>query len=1506
MKGDFSRNTFRPAKHYSSVRMQQGRVQLDADWNEQLDIQAHLDETTKTDVIGRAGGPLEEGTPISETGFALFVQDSLPWVRGGRYYVEGILCENESDASVVAQEDLPDVTLPDEPGAYLFYLDVWQRHLTALEAPAIREVALGGPDTATRTRTVWQVKWLRVSGEDALRPCEVFGTDEWTPSSLRSTGRMAARAQPEEGSADPCVVPAAAGYRRLENQLYRVEVHDAGSANGTATFKWSRDNGVLVSGVKSINPNLRHVIVDAPGKDAYRRFMPNQWIELTDEGRVLRGEPGVLLQIESVTGSQLVVTEWPAGAPTTGTLTVRAWDTVAAHGVVPVTTGAMPGTPPLAQDWIALESGIQVAFRPGTYRTGDYWLIPARTVTGDVEWPLDDSRAPAFEHRQGIVHHYCALAMFERQAGDGGWSLMHDCRRLFPPLTQLKSLAYAGGDGQEAMPGRWLARPLRAGVFNGEVPIEGARVRFSVLVGDANGVIDTSPGAGTAQATMVVTTDANGIAEVYWRPDDTDWTTDAIHYSQRVEARLLDQDGSETHGPIHYGASLSVASEVAYHHGCPNLSEATTVQEAIDTLCNQLELSYEGGDGQEVLPGAALDQPLRVGVARHQRPEPGQTVRFTTTSGQLSLDGVTYAGQEVVATTGSDGDLLGIAQVYWRPDGGPEALITQQVHARLELAGTPVHLPLVFTARLSVASRVGYTAGCSNLTDAVTVQEALDTLCNQLELSYVGGDAQEAMPGQMLLLPLRVGVARHQQPVGDATVRFTTQNGELSLNRESGWSQDVVATTGTVDPRLGIAQVYWRPDGGPDARTTQEAVARLEVDGEGVHLPVRFSAHLNRAVAVAYEPSGCTTLRNVATVQEALDTLCRARSLGYVGGDGQQGARGQFLPSPLEVSVVTGETPLVGAMVRFRIVDGIGGDAILRRVDDPRVSGVVVDVPTDGQGIAHVSWKLDGQTATQRVEAVLLETTGGTTAVPPLHFTAGFAEVPGEPALRVVDLSWGNPQMGTLANNGGYTYWLDGLLPGIRLTCNDLLQEFESLPPFVVTMQVEVPFPITSQDTSYFRGLWTNYGLGSMPAVIGYQPFTLIGNVRTQGNTITWAPPRVTADWLAVLTGQAWYNGVRMRLTVKGGFIRSRDGSRVLDGEVLSRSNAEPWAIALPNSGDGRRGGDFELFFYLFPVIIGLVPITSGTGGVTSHLPVAGGPLTALTASPGTRSALGGVPEAVAKPRVFTGLEQSWGMVRDSRRAELLVADTAAQALVRFDLKADAGAKPVERIDTGLDTPTGLALSPERDEVFVANSGDDSIAVFARDAKGGLIPSRTLSGRKTGLSGPVGLALDTARGTLIVAGAGKNPLGNTTGARSAKTTSVSVFDVDASGDVAPRQRWTGEQLELTKAVGLTVDSQRRELFVADAGADAIAVYSLDALLAEGEAVAPLRVLHGKRTALGQPVSVSLDARGEELWVANARTGVVTIYPRDARGDVAPARTVEVPAEQRKGLRGVLA
>src|ERR1044072_5410136 len=91
MKGDISRETFDVAKHYSGVRMQQGRVQTDADWNEQEALQRRRTQIEARDVIGRCGAPEDNA------GFAISISGAALKIGAGRYYVDGILCENETE-----------------------------------------------------------------------------------------------------------------------------------------------------------------------------------------------------------------------------------------------------------------------------------------------------------------------------------------------------------------------------------------------------------------------------------------------------------------------------------------------------------------------------------------------------------------------------------------------------------------------------------------------------------------------------------------------------------------------------------------------------------------------------------------------------------------------------------------------------------------------------------------------------------------------------------------------------------------------------------------------------------------------------------------------------------------------------------------------------------------------------------------------------------------------------------------------------------------------------------------------------------------------------------------------------------------------------------------------------------------------------------------------------------------------------------------------------------------
>src|SRR4029079_1982007 len=56
MKGDFSRLPA-PGRPYSGVWMQQGRVQLDQDWNDQLLIEAERSREALRDLVGASGAP---------------------------------------------------------------------------------------------------------------------------------------------------------------------------------------------------------------------------------------------------------------------------------------------------------------------------------------------------------------------------------------------------------------------------------------------------------------------------------------------------------------------------------------------------------------------------------------------------------------------------------------------------------------------------------------------------------------------------------------------------------------------------------------------------------------------------------------------------------------------------------------------------------------------------------------------------------------------------------------------------------------------------------------------------------------------------------------------------------------------------------------------------------------------------------------------------------------------------------------------------------------------------------------------------------------------------------------------------------------------------------------------------------------------------------------------------------------------------------------------------------
>ncbi|MCZ6738798.1 MAG: DUF6519 domain-containing protein [Actinobacteria bacterium] len=514
MKGDFTRSTFRQFQHFRGVRMQQGRVQLDADWNEQLDIEEHLSRTETRDVIGLCGAPVHGG------GFK--IQSVVNHTTGpdlvmspGRIYVDGILCEIEAtpvaltaapsgsdievdtllvDGRLLEQEQwvrlresgvsstLAEITsitnktltltfdvaaagfsaaataervttyrtqphLPDpdpidpDNTNYVAYLEVWQRHVTEIQDPELREPALGGPDsgpdTTTRAQTVWQLRLEEIDPLIVDPECSDFG-DGWLPAGAGATAELRARSTPTpEG--DECLIPPEAGYRGMEHQLYRVEIH-ADSSAGTATFKWSRDNGSVVypiTGIEAVGPQAK-VTVSYLGRDSYFTLKDQDVVEVADDSSTLLGAANDLYRVQ-VDPADLTVTLDDALPGTLGQdqashPLLRRWD----HRDRAEISIAADGTIEAQEDvWLPLEAGVEVMFRSAsTYNTGDYWLIPARAGIPDgVIWPTEDNsdEGAVYQSAHGIERDYCVVGILVDEDPE-------DCRPTFPPLTKLELL----------------------------------------------------------------------------------------------------------------------------------------------------------------------------------------------------------------------------------------------------------------------------------------------------------------------------------------------------------------------------------------------------------------------------------------------------------------------------------------------------------------------------------------------------------------------------------------------------------------------------------------------------------------------------------------------------------------------------------------------------------------------------------------------------------------------------------------------------------------------------------------------------------------------------------------------------------------------------------------------------------------------------------------------------------------------------------------------------------
>jgi hypothetical protein len=426
MKTQISRDTFQPTRRYSGVQLQQGRMIVDADWNELSDIVRARLEAALADAVS-SGAPKVGGLELFFSGPNLLV-------RPGRLYVEGVpatLDGPDSGVALTAQPDYPHSPPLPAAGNLRFYADVWERSVSALEDAELMDPGLHGADTATRSQTMLQIKWC----DPAVNPADA------TVNPVLGSAPLSLRLRSIAAAGDPCD-PCAAEVEvdeRIGNYLFRVEVHAVARSGGDTlvTLKWSRDNGAEAYAVGATPAGFGQgswvwEYFDAAsekqlGNHLTSGFQPRRGI--LSESFTLPAAAGdprdFVRQWDGFATINISSNALVAGSDR-GT-TLSGGIATEAHGRVNIAGGSFSANLELLE--------LDLAYSGRNFVAGDYWLATVREAvqaSGDLVLAAQPPRGPR--------HHYLELG--QRVAGalvapPGVSADAHSRRMNFPPLANL-------------------------------------------------------------------------------------------------------------------------------------------------------------------------------------------------------------------------------------------------------------------------------------------------------------------------------------------------------------------------------------------------------------------------------------------------------------------------------------------------------------------------------------------------------------------------------------------------------------------------------------------------------------------------------------------------------------------------------------------------------------------------------------------------------------------------------------------------------------------------------------------------------------------------------------------------------------------------------------------------------------------------------------------------------------------------------------------------------------
>lgn len=228
------------------------------------------------------------------------------------------------------------------------------------------------------------------------------------------------------------------------------------------------------------------------------------------------------------------------------------------------------------------------------------------------------------------------------------------------------------------------------------------------------------------------------------------------------------------------------------------------------------------------------------------------------------------------------------------------------------------------------------------------------------------------------------------------------------------------------------------------------------------------------------------------------------------------------------------------------------------------------------------------------------------------------------------------------------------------------------------------------------------------------------------------------------------------------------------------------------------------------------------------------------------------------------------------------VPNDTVDPLVVFGRNAQGNVAPDRELSTPHGT-YGIAVDETKQEMFLTVQHANSVVVYRKMARGDEKPLREIRGPSTGLEDPHGIAVDPARNLLFVVNYGNAKAAGRAGPGSFQFPSITVYPLDAKGDVEPLRVIEGDKTQLNWPAGMALDARAGLLYVANDGGHSVLAFRVGD---EGN-VAPQLVIKGPKTNVRNPTGVAVDPEARELWVSSFSNHAATVFRLGANGDVAP-------------------